>query len=99
MKLTVEQIFEIAMKNRQIGNDGETDFAASIVAIVSAVEAACQPRWLPMDSLPDTGWVSVLYGDSPCTETYIIDYRDEGDREQIRTDPTAKGWIPLPEVE
>jgi len=51
-----------------------------------------------MDSLPDTGWVSVLYGDRPCTETYIIDYRDEGDREQIRTDPTAKGWIPLPEL-
>ena len=44
MKLTVEQILEIATKNRKIGNYGETDFAASIVAIASAVEAACQPK-------------------------------------------------------
>jgi hypothetical protein len=96
MKLTVEQILEIAMKNRKTGNYGETDLAASIVAIARAVEAACQPRWLPMDSLPETGWVVVLY---KSTEDYILDYRDDCDREEIRTDPTAKGWIPLPEEE
>ena len=98
MKLTVEQILEIAMKNRQIGNYGETDFAASILSIARAVEDACQPRWQPMDSLPDTGWVVVLCKDKQYNETYILDYRENRDREQIRTDPTAKGWIPLPEV-
>lgn len=99
MELTVDQILEIALKNRQIGKYGETDFAASIIAIARAVEAACQTKWLPMDTLPDTGWVVVLHKDKPSTETYILDYRDEGDREQIRTDPTAKGWIQLPEEE
>ena len=96
MKLTVEQILEIAMKNRKIGNYGETDFAASIVAIVSAVESACQPKWQTMDSLPETVWVAVLYKG---TEDYILDYRDDSDREQIRTDPTANGWVLLPEAE
>lgn len=111
MKLTDEQIFEIALREKRTYDNGYVAYAESIIAIARAIEYACQPRWLPIESAPRDGseillrhsTLGVKIGQNDSGTDIPSDAKDDPDYFWIEGRDTLitgfTGWMPLPEVE
>ena len=108
MKLTDGTILEMAEEIMDYNdNESFTPGNSQVVNFARAIEAACQPKWLPMEKAPRDG-TAVLLLVNKCVVMAWFGVEDGGDYNHpcwnashagaIWTDD-VKGWTPLPEAE
>ena len=112
MKLTDEHIgLLIADMTEEVHVDYGTVLNCSLFTFARAIEAACQPKWMPMDTVPDGRFIDVLLGsrENPEFRLRITDVCKNSShsngwsgipREYLDSSVYYFiGWMPLPEVE